>query len=133
MRRILRKIVAGEGDQLGDLSSIAEPSVVNHSESYQYHEEGADKCQSRRRLQRLRSNWDRASSYKMYSNSGHESMGKSSRKRKKISRIGPGHSSLYLMQSIWQSILDSAEISNDATTACSGNLMAEESTARAPD
>lgn len=33
MRRILRKIVAGEGDQLGDLSSIAEPSVVDHSES----------------------------------------------------------------------------------------------------
>ncbi|KAF8345670.1 hypothetical protein F5887DRAFT_964674 [Amanita rubescens] len=28
MRRILRKIVAGEGDQLGDLSTIADPSVV---------------------------------------------------------------------------------------------------------
>ncbi|KAI6100922.1 acetyl-coenzyme A synthetase, partial [Pisolithus croceorrhizus] len=28
MRRIMRKIVAGEGDQLGDLSTIAEPSVV---------------------------------------------------------------------------------------------------------
>ncbi|WWC72388.1 acetyl-coenzyme A synthetase [Kwoniella pini CBS 10737] len=29
MRRILRKIVAGEGDQLGDLSSIADPSIVD--------------------------------------------------------------------------------------------------------
>jgi len=28
MRRILRKVVAGEGDQLGDLSTIAEPSVI---------------------------------------------------------------------------------------------------------
>ncbi|TFK71460.1 acetate--CoA ligase [Pluteus cervinus] len=28
MRRILRKIVAGEGDQLGDLSTIAEPAIV---------------------------------------------------------------------------------------------------------
>lgn len=28
MRRIMRKIVAGEGDQLGDLSTLAEPSVV---------------------------------------------------------------------------------------------------------
>lgn len=33
MRRILRKIVAGEGDQLGDLSSIADPSIVDESES----------------------------------------------------------------------------------------------------
>ncbi|KAH9851031.1 acetate--CoA ligase [Lenzites betulinus] len=29
MRRVLRKIVAGEGDQLGDLSTLAEPSVVD--------------------------------------------------------------------------------------------------------
>jgi len=28
IRRILRKIVAGEGDQLGDLSTVAEPEVV---------------------------------------------------------------------------------------------------------
>ena len=28
MRRILRKIAAGEGDQLGDLSTLADPSVV---------------------------------------------------------------------------------------------------------
>ncbi|KAF9045038.1 hypothetical protein BJ165DRAFT_1474885 [Panaeolus papilionaceus] len=28
MRRIMRKIVAGEGDQLGDLSTLAEPSIV---------------------------------------------------------------------------------------------------------
>ncbi|KAI0040497.1 acetyl-CoA synthetase-like protein [Auriscalpium vulgare] len=28
MRRIMRKIVAGEGDQLGDLSTLAEPVVV---------------------------------------------------------------------------------------------------------
>ncbi|PPQ79015.1 hypothetical protein CVT25_002324 [Psilocybe cyanescens] len=28
MRRIMRKIVAGEGDQLGDLSTLAEPEVV---------------------------------------------------------------------------------------------------------
>ncbi|THU94658.1 hypothetical protein K435DRAFT_638158, partial [Dendrothele bispora CBS 962.96] len=28
MRRIMRKIVASEGDQLGDLSTVAEPSVV---------------------------------------------------------------------------------------------------------
>ena len=28
MRRVLRKIVAGEGDQLGDLSTLAEPAVV---------------------------------------------------------------------------------------------------------
>ena len=33
MRRILRKIVSGEGDQLGDLSSIADPGVVDESES----------------------------------------------------------------------------------------------------
>ena len=30
MRRIMHKIVAGEGDQLGDLSTIADPSVVEH-------------------------------------------------------------------------------------------------------
>ncbi|WOO78767.1 Acetyl-coenzyme A synthetase [Vanrija pseudolonga] len=30
MRRILRKIVSGEGDQLGDLSSISDPYVVQH-------------------------------------------------------------------------------------------------------
>lgn len=29
MRRIMRKIVAGEGDQLGDLSTIAEPGCVD--------------------------------------------------------------------------------------------------------
>jgi acetyl-CoA synthetase len=29
MRRITRKIVAGEGDQLGDLSTLAEPAVVD--------------------------------------------------------------------------------------------------------
>ena len=29
MRRIMRKIVAGEGDQLGDLSTLAEPGVVD--------------------------------------------------------------------------------------------------------
>ncbi|KAH9903296.1 acetate--CoA ligase [Cubamyces lactineus] len=29
MRRVLRKIVAGEGDQLGDLSTLAEPTVVD--------------------------------------------------------------------------------------------------------
>jgi len=28
MRRILRKTVAGEGDRLGDLSTLAEPEVV---------------------------------------------------------------------------------------------------------
>jgi len=28
MRRILRKLSAGEGDQLGDLSTLAEPEVV---------------------------------------------------------------------------------------------------------
>jgi len=28
MRRILRKIAAGEGDQLGDLSTLADPGVV---------------------------------------------------------------------------------------------------------
>ncbi|KAF8310423.1 acetate--CoA ligase [Clavulina sp. PMI_390] len=28
MRRIMRKIVAGEGDQLGDLSTVADPSIV---------------------------------------------------------------------------------------------------------
>ena len=28
MRRIMRKVIAGEGDQLGDLSTLAEPSVV---------------------------------------------------------------------------------------------------------
>lgn len=28
MRRIMRKISAGEGDQLGDLSTLADPSVV---------------------------------------------------------------------------------------------------------
>lgn len=33
MRRILRKIVAGEGDQLGDLSSIADPQIVDEGES----------------------------------------------------------------------------------------------------
>ena len=29
MRRILRKIIAGEGDQLGDLSTISEPGIVD--------------------------------------------------------------------------------------------------------
>lgn len=29
MRRIMRKIIAGEGDQLGDLSTLAEPGVVD--------------------------------------------------------------------------------------------------------
>jgi len=29
MRRIMRKIVAGEGDQLGDLSTLAEPACVD--------------------------------------------------------------------------------------------------------
>jgi len=29
MRRIMRKIAAGEGDQLGDLSTLAEPGVVD--------------------------------------------------------------------------------------------------------
>jgi acetyl-CoA synthetase len=29
MRRILRKVVAGEGDQLGDLSTLAEPGIVD--------------------------------------------------------------------------------------------------------
>lgn len=29
MRRILRKIVEGEGDRLGDLSTLAEPGVVD--------------------------------------------------------------------------------------------------------
>jgi acetyl-CoA synthetase len=28
MRRIMRKVVNGEGDQLGDLSTLADPSVV---------------------------------------------------------------------------------------------------------
>jgi acetyl-CoA synthetase len=28
MRRVLRKIVAGEGDQLGDLTTLADPAVV---------------------------------------------------------------------------------------------------------
>lgn len=28
MRRIMRKIVAGEADQLGDLSTLANPGVV---------------------------------------------------------------------------------------------------------
>lgn len=28
MRRIMRKIVAGEGDQLGDLSTVADPEIV---------------------------------------------------------------------------------------------------------
>lgn len=32
MRRILRKIVAGEGDQLGDLSTLADPQVVEERE-----------------------------------------------------------------------------------------------------
>jgi acetyl-CoA synthetase len=31
MRRIMRKIVPGEGDQLGDLSTLAEPGVVDIS------------------------------------------------------------------------------------------------------
>ena len=29
MRRILRKIAAGESDQLGDVSTLADPAVVN--------------------------------------------------------------------------------------------------------
>jgi hypothetical protein len=29
MRRIMRKIIAGEGDQLGDLSTAAEPGVLD--------------------------------------------------------------------------------------------------------
>ena len=30
MRRILRKILAGEEDQLGDISTLSDPSVVEH-------------------------------------------------------------------------------------------------------
>ncbi len=30
MRRILRKIAANEYDQLGDISTLADPSVVEH-------------------------------------------------------------------------------------------------------
>lgn len=33
MRRVLRKIVSGEGDQLGDMSSLANPDSVEESES----------------------------------------------------------------------------------------------------
>ncbi|KZS88023.1 acetate--CoA ligase [Sistotremastrum niveocremeum HHB9708] len=33
MRRVMRKIVAGEGDQLGDLSTLADPSVVDQIKS----------------------------------------------------------------------------------------------------
>lgn len=29
MRRIMRKVVAGEGDKLGDLSTVADPSSVD--------------------------------------------------------------------------------------------------------
>ena len=29
MRRIMRKIASGEGDQLGDLSTLADPSIVD--------------------------------------------------------------------------------------------------------
>lgn len=29
MRRIMRKVVAGQGDQLGDLSTVADPSTVD--------------------------------------------------------------------------------------------------------
>jgi acetyl-CoA synthetase len=29
MRRIMRKIASGEGEQLGDLSTLAEPAVVD--------------------------------------------------------------------------------------------------------
>jgi acetyl-CoA synthetase len=29
MRRIMRKIVDGQGDQLGDLSTVAEPGIVD--------------------------------------------------------------------------------------------------------
>jgi len=32
MRRVLRKIVSGEGDQLGDMSSLANPDSVEESE-----------------------------------------------------------------------------------------------------
>ena len=28
MRRVMRKIVAGEADELGDLSTLADPSIV---------------------------------------------------------------------------------------------------------
>ena len=31
MRRVLRKIVSGEGDQLGDMSSLANPDSVEES------------------------------------------------------------------------------------------------------
>ena len=34
MRRVLRKIVSGEGDQLGDMSSLANPDSVDESESH---------------------------------------------------------------------------------------------------
>jgi len=30
MRRILRKILSGEEDQLGDISTLSNPSVVEH-------------------------------------------------------------------------------------------------------
>ena len=33
MRRILRKIAANEADQLGDISTLADPSVVDNLKS----------------------------------------------------------------------------------------------------
>jgi len=43
MRRVLRKIVSGEGDQLGDMSSLANPDSVDESESHVHVRlEGAD-------------------------------------------------------------------------------------------
>jgi acetyl-CoA synthetase len=29
MRRIMRKIITGEGDQLGDLSTLSEPGIID--------------------------------------------------------------------------------------------------------
>lgn len=30
MRRVLRKVLSGEEDQLGDISTLSEPAVVGH-------------------------------------------------------------------------------------------------------
>jgi len=53
MRRVLRKIVSGEGDQLGDMSSLANPDSVEESESlFQLYVKEADEKSKPRRLPR---------------------------------------------------------------------------------
>ena len=54
MRRILRKIAANEHDQLGDISTLADPSVVDSLVRERMNRPADEKSQRRRRQSRDR-------------------------------------------------------------------------------